>query len=122
LLGQGVVVGAMRLAGVKRKSIDEFAANIVAHPPEGWQTQGLPEAWPAQWASEILPLANAALTKIDVGDGTPAGNEERGGLQCTWPVTLNKEYANWANKQALNQLGKAGFRLAGLLRAVMPNH
>jgi hypothetical protein len=37
-------------------------------------------------------------------------------------VTLNKDYTSWANKEALNQLGKAGFRLAAVLRAVMPNH
>jgi hypothetical protein len=30
----------MRLAGVKKKSIEEFASFFVAHPPEGWQTQG----------------------------------------------------------------------------------
>src|SRR5262249_17799390 len=56
---EGTVVGAMRLAGV---SIEEFAGFIVAHPPEGWENQGLPETWPTQWASEILPLANTALT------------------------------------------------------------
>jgi hypothetical protein len=115
---EGTVVGAMRLAGVKKKSIEEFANFIVAHPPEGWQTQGDPETWPVQWATEVLPLANAALTKADIGDGAPAGNEERG-LQCAWPVTISKDYATWANKQALDQLGKAGFRLAALVRALM---
>jgi len=73
---EGTVVGAMRLASVKKKSIEDFANFIVAHPPEGWQTQGDPETWPAQWASEILPLANTALTKVDIGEGTPAENQE----------------------------------------------
>ena len=115
---EGTVVGATRLASVKKKSIEDFANFIVAHPPEGWQTQGDPETWPAQWASEILPLANTALTKVDIGEGTPAENQERT-LQCTWPVTISRDYSTWANKQALNQLGKAGFRLAALVRTVM---
>jgi hypothetical protein len=63
-------------------------------------------------------LANNSLTKVEIGEGTSSGNEERG-LQCTWPVTISRDYTAWANKQAINQLGKAGFRLAAVLRAVM---
>ena len=67
-----------------------------------------------------MPLANAALSRIEIGAGTHAENEERG-LNCTWPVTLGRDYTSWANQQALAQLGKAGFRLAALLRAVFGN-
>jgi hypothetical protein len=59
----GTVTGAMRLAGVKKKSIEDFATYIVEHPPIGWETSGDPETWPAQWATEVMPLANAALTE-----------------------------------------------------------
>jgi len=33
----------------------------------------------------------------------------------TWPT-------QWANQQALTQLGKAGFRLAAILHAIFENH
>jgi hypothetical protein len=111
----------MRLAGVKKKSVEDFAHYIVDHPPAGWQTTGDPETWPAQWATEIMPLANAALSRIDIGEGEQVGSQDRG-PKCTWPVTLGRDYSTWANQQALAQLGKAGFRLAALLKLVLGNH
>jgi hypothetical protein len=62
-----------------------------------------------------MPIANAALTKVRIGDGVHADGPD---LNCTWPVTLDCDYTNWANQQALSQLSKAGFRLAAILRAV----
>jgi hypothetical protein len=38
------------------------------------------------------------------------------------PVTLPRAYTQWANQQALTQLGKAGFRLAVLFRAIFEDH
>jgi hypothetical protein len=114
----GTVTGAMRLAGIKRKSIEEFAQYIVDHPPAGWQTPGDPETWPTQWATEIMPLANAALSRVDIGEGEQVGSQDRG-PKCTWPVTLGRDYSTWANQQALTQLGKAGFRLAELLKRTL---
>jgi hypothetical protein len=114
----GTVVGAMRLAGVKKKSIQDFAQYIINHPPAGWQTSGDPATWPAQWATEIMPLANTALSGIEIGEGEQTGSQDRG-PKCTWPVMLGKDYPGWANKQALNQLGKAGFRLAELLKRIL---
>jgi S1/P1 Nuclease len=108
------VTGAMRLAGVKKKSNEDFATYVVGHPPIGWETSGDVETWPEQWATEVMPLANAALSRIKIGDATHAA---RG---CTWPVTLDRDYTLWANQQTLVQLGKAGFRLAAVLRAVLP--
>jgi hypothetical protein len=108
----------MRLAGVRNKSIDDFANFIVAHPPPDRKTSGDAETWPEQWATEILPIANTALTKVDIGEGTHADNEDRG-LKCTWPVTISREYSAWANKQALNQLAKAGYRLAAAIRSAI---
>jgi S1/P1 Nuclease len=115
---EGTVTGAMRLAGVRNKSIKDFANFIVAHPPQSWETSGDVETWPEQWATEILPISNAALTKIAIGDGVHADDEE-GGLKCTWPVTITRDYTTWANEQALEELAKAGFRLAAVIRATM---
>lgn len=115
---QGTVTGAMRLAGVNKKAVADFARYVIAHPPDGWTTAGGPETWPQQWATEIMPIANAALAKVRIGDGVHAGNGPE--LKCTWPVTLDRDYTDWANQQALIQLSKAGFRLAAILRAVFP--
>jgi len=87
----------------KRKSIEEFAQYIVNHPPAGWTMQGDPETWPEQWATEIMPLANAALSRVEIGDGEQVGSQDRG-PKCMWPVTLGKDYSNWANQQSLTQL------------------
>lgn len=118
---EGVVIGAMRLAGVANKSVQEFANFIVSHPPKGWETSGDPETWPEQWATEVLPIAKTALTTANIGDGTHADNEEQG-LKCTWPVAVSRDYTTWANQQALNQLAKAGYRLDAIIRATLPGN
>jgi hypothetical protein len=113
---EGTVTGAMRLAGANKKAVTDFAIYAIAHPPDKWITAGDPETWPQQWATEIMPIANAALTKVHIGDGVHVGDGP--GLKCTWPVTLDRDYTNWANQQALTELSRAGFRLAAILRAV----
>jgi len=109
----GTVKGAMRLVGVRDLAIDGFAKVVVGAPPSAWRSSGDPDTWPAQWANEALLLARSALTQIEIGPGSV----EAGG-KCTWPITLQRDYTNWSNRQALTQLGKAGFRLAELLRVV----
>jgi hypothetical protein len=112
----GTVTGAMRLVGVRDKSIDDFAMTIVRNPPSGWQTAGDPETWPTQWATETLPLSHEALTRLKIGPGELITGGPGG--RCTWAVgSLPRDYTRWANQQALAQLGKAGFRLAALLQA-----
>lgn len=111
------VVGAMRLMGVRNKSASDFAQAIVHDPPSDWQTSGDIETWPAQWASEILPLAEEAISRADIGEAS-SHEEANTGLKCTWPATLERGYSDWANQQALIQLGKAGYRLAALLQAI----
>jgi len=109
----GTVKGAMRLVGVRDGSIEGFAKVIVGAPPQAWRPTGDPETWPTQWATESLLLARSALTQVEIGPGSV----EAGG-KCSWPITLQRDYTNWSNRQALTQLGKAGFRLAEVLRVV----
>jgi hypothetical protein len=116
---EGTVIGAMRLSN--NKTIADFARATIARPPDGWETTGDPQTWPGQWATEILPIAATALTDIEIGKATKA-NSQGQKPKCTWPVTLPRAYTQWANQQALTQLGKAGFRLAALLRAIFENH
>jgi len=109
----GTVKGAMRLVGVRDQSIEGFAKVIVGAPPQAWRPTGDPETWPTQWATESLLLARSALTQIEIAPGSV----EAGG-KCSWPITLQRDYTNWSNRQTLTQLGKAGFRLAEVLRVV----
>jgi len=114
----GTVTGAMRLVGVRDKSIEEFAMAIARNPPRGWQTAGDPETWSTQWATEIMPLAHQALTRLHIAPGELVTGGPGG--HCTWSVgPLPRDYTSWANQQALVQLGKAGFRLAALLQAAL---
>jgi hypothetical protein len=113
----GTVIGAMRLAGVQDKSIEDFASFIVAHPPAGWETAGDPESRPEKWATEIMPLAKDALTRVQIGHSMYSDNAH--GSPCFWPVTLTREYTSWANQETLTEIGKAGFRLAALVRALV---
>ena len=101
------------IVGVRDGSIEGFAKVIVDTPPQAWRPTGDPETWPTQWATESLLLARSALTQVEIG----AGSVEASG-KCSWPITLQRDYTNWSNRQTLAQLGKAGFRLAETLRVV----
>jgi hypothetical protein len=107
-----VVVGAMRLRRITPKAFDQFAADIVAHPPVGWETNGDMDDWSAAWASEIMPAAKDALDEVDIGEASQKTGQR--GATCTADVSFDKSYSDAANRVALTQLGKAGFRLAAL--------
>jgi hypothetical protein len=111
------VIGAMRLKRITNKSAQDFAQAVVDDPPRIGPTAGDVGTWPTQWATEILSIADKALTDADIGEAT-SHNETNTGLKCSWPATVDRTYTNWANQQALTQLSKAGFRLAALLQAI----
>ena len=92
---------------------EQLADGIVDHPPSGWETSGDPDTWPAQWATELLVLSTDALTEPDFEDASRKTSER--GTTCTASVAIDKDYKNYAYKTALDQLGKAGFRLDALL-------
>ena len=112
-----IVHANMRLKGIPKTEIRQFAQALMKTPPTNWELDGDPADWPQKWASEILPLANAALTRVDYGTATETHDGQR--IKCTWPVTLQVGYAKWADVEGLKQLTKAGYRLAALIRAVL---
>ena len=110
------VLHAMQAAG-SAHSEQDFAKLLAATLPRGWETAGAPETWSAQWASEIMPLAVEAHARLTIRKGSkPSPFPFTGG--CTWETTLEPSYEDWAKAQARNQLAKAGFRLAVLLKAI----
>jgi hypothetical protein len=109
------VLDAMEAAGISDQSVDKFAQHIVENPPTGWETAGDLDTWSRQWANEMLPLAKEALARVMIGKGLP---QELDKPRCQWPTTYDAAYRKWAQEQAHVQLGKAGFRLAALLRNI----
>jgi hypothetical protein len=100
---------AMLAAGIGQQE-QEFAKQLAATPPAGWETKGGVETWPTQWATENLALAAKAHNLLTI--------KKKPGTSCSWQATIDKSYHEWAGKQATVQIAKAGFRLAALLKAI----
>jgi len=84
-------------------------------PPSGWQTSGPIRSWPAQWVTATIPEANAAYEGIrplrfTLGQG---GKDIK-----DIGVKLPDNYTTQHSQRILNQLAKAGYRLAEVLNAV----
>jgi hypothetical protein len=112
------VNGAARIVKSQVKASDAFAAAIIMNPPAGRDTPGQPDTWPERWATESLVLATDALSgpEPEFDDATQKVTDR--GTTCTAPVSIDKDYKTSANQIALQQLGKAGFRLNALLVAI----
>ena len=107
-----VVNNATQAAGLAGAEQD-FARLLAAKAPAGWQTAGDPESWAEQWATEILPVARAAYTKLELN-----GHMDLELHKCAWTTQINPGYGKWAGERARMQIQKAGFRLAALLAAI----
>ena len=110
----GTVTGAMRLAGVKKKSIEGLRHVCRRASSHRMGDFGRRRNLAGAMGYGGHAARECCAEPIKIGDATHAA---RG---CTWPVTLDRDYTLWANQQTLVQLGKAGFRLAAVLRAVSP--
>ena len=109
------VIDAMQAAGVADQSVDTFAQYIVKNPPIGWETPGALDGWSRSWANEILPLAKEALDRVTIDKSVSLEPDKP---HCHWQTSYDASYRQWAQEQARIQLGKAGFRLAELLRTI----
>lgn len=108
-----VVNRAMQEAGLSGAEQD-FARLLASDAPPNWQTAGDPDRWAEQWASEVIATANDAYNRTDIaitGQLNAAG-------KCEWKAKLEPTYQAWAQGVAYEQLKKAGFRLAALLKAI----
>jgi hypothetical protein len=110
------VNGAMQAAGLPGAEQD-FARLLVAKAPSDWRTDGDPETWAEKWATEILPLARTAHTKLKFAL-KERKELEHGRVACTWTTQISPGYSKWASEQARKQVTKAGFRLAAVLQAI----
>jgi hypothetical protein len=112
LYWDSVTVDNAMLAAGLAGSEQGFARLLASRAPAGWQTKDDPETWAAQWATEILPLARDAYTRLDI-----KGMKNLDG-KCNWTTQISPRYGRWASERARAQVQKAGFRLAALLGAI----
>jgi hypothetical protein len=110
------VNGAMQAAGLPGAEQD-FARLLAAKAPPYWQTDGDVETWAEKWATEILPVARTAHTKL-IFTFKERKELDHGKVACSWTTQLSPDYSKWASDQARKQLAKAGFRLAAVLKAI----
>ena len=72
----------------------------------------MPLNWPKQWAQDVLPLADSVYRQIPLTTpGAQAGH---------WLVTVTSAFETSAREPTDQQLAKAGYRLAEVLKVVLP--
>ena len=68
--------------------------------------------WPKQWAQDVLPVAGSVYRQITLTTpGAQAGH---------WHVTVTPTFETSARELTDQQLAKAGYRLAEVLKAALP--
>ena len=83
------------------------------HPAPGWANSGAcPRNWPKQWAQDVLPVAGSMYRQITLT--TP------GAQACHWHVTVTPAFETSARELTDQQLAKAGYRLAEVLKKILP--
>lgn len=88
-----------------------FAQKIIANPPQGWESGSFMSTWSVKWADELLPIANEAHTRL-----TFTANAK------SWTAHSNNlaGYDKWAAGQVRTEIGRAGYRLAAILKKIWP--
>ena len=106
-------VGAARRHAVTSGGWLAYANLLAARTPAaGWANSGAPANWPKQWANNALPLADSVYRQITLTTpGTKAGH---------WNVTVTPTFETSARELTDKQLAKAGYRLAAVLKAILP--
>jgi hypothetical protein len=103
----------------------EFAEFLKDHESAGWKSASPVEAWPREWANEMLPLARQMHEKITIGPATSVTEKNHLGEMVThprWPATCADvpAYDLWAGDLVTKNLTRAGFRLAAVLKSIWP--
>jgi hypothetical protein len=88
-----------------------FAQTFIKNPPLGWQTSSFISGWAMKWADEVLPIATEAHNKL-----TFHANPHSWGAKTDHLA----EYDTWAAAQVRTEIGRAGYRLAAILKKIWP--
>ncbi len=112
-----VVVHAWKKLGASTPS--EFAAAVGA--PSDWRYAGDPASWPPLWATESLILSKKTFGKIVLGKREQVQDKQSGKEHLQWSISgLPGTYVDTSTDDGVDQLAKAGYRLAAILKAVWP--
>ncbi len=98
-------------APAKEKAIASFAGT----EPKNWRTSGDPKTWAQQWANEILSIAREAHTRLAFEH---IHRQEKDGriFAKGEAKETGTGYLDWSTKAVGDELHKAGWRLADLLK------
>ena len=103
---------------------NELVDRLMKQEPKGWR---MPEKMDAAdyaeaWADEILPLAREARARLRYDKVEPKLEHDgmvAAGLVYEKPADDKVPYRDWSAKVALNEVHKAGWRLADLLEKIV---
>ena len=70
------------------------------------------EDWPVNWANEIMPIATEAYGKLSFHENSHGWSAH---------AEDSAAYDKWAAEQATVGIGRAGFRLAAVLKTIWPD-
>jgi hypothetical protein len=106
-------------AAVRKAMADAHAANpgafaqkIIATPPQIPGSGSFMSSWSVKWADEALPIALAAHNKLTFRATSPG----------KWDAQSSNlpAYDQFASTQVRTEIGRAGFRLAAILKKIWP--
>jgi hypothetical protein len=97
---------------------EKLIAGFVANEPKNWRTSGDPKTWAEQWANEILPIAREAHTRVQFQH---VHREEKDGRVFAKGEAheIGTGYLDWSTQVVGDELHKAGWRLAELLKKIL---
>jgi hypothetical protein len=86
-----------------------FAQTLINNPPTAWASGPFLSGWPVKWANEMLPIAAEAHSRL-----TFKANAK------SWTARSNDlaGYDQWAAGQVRTEIGRAGYRLAAMLKKI----
>jgi hypothetical protein len=102
----------------------ELADRLAREEPKNWRSpSNLPVAdYPEAWANEILPVARQAHERLRYQNVTPKLDHEKmvaDGEVVEQPMRDGLSYRKWSARVVLEEMHKAGWRLADLLEKAL---
>ena len=113
--GDGLNLHAKWDAVPGRLRADRFAATGAGVAKALPRTRGMPDTWPAQWASETLQLSAKLQLSRTYG---PRRDDGKG--RASWPILGKAGQGESDGQTKETQLVRSGARLAQLLEAIWP--
>lgn len=103
--------------------VEDFPAALVKSSPASaeWDAKGPVVTWPAQWATATLGLAKICFEGLTPSDRFLVPKDDKHEEHFEWVVTLPPTYPQVSRAVVEQELSKAGYRLAALLKAIWPD-